>query len=99
MEATQLAHSVSKPFASQKRAGIVFEHSVFPVACRCPKTIPDPRHRVFGPEATVRLTGVHLGGYNVWENQPGADFHGALDDFRIYRGLLIEDQIRTLANE
>ena len=47
----------------------------------------------------MRLTGVHLGGYNVWENQPGANFHGALDDFRIYRGLLIEDQIRTLANE
>jgi hypothetical protein len=25
--------------------------------------------------------------------------HGVLDDFRIYRGLLTEDQIRTLANE
>jgi hypothetical protein len=60
---------------------------------------PDRRHRVFGPEATVRLTGVRLGGYNVWEKQPGAKFHGALDDFRIYRGLLTEDQIRALANE
>ena len=60
---------------------------------------PDRRYRVFGPEATVHLTGVRLGGYNVWEKQPGANFHGALDDFRIYRGLLTEDQIRTLANE
>jgi hypothetical protein len=38
---------------------------------------PDRRHRVFGPEATVRLTGVRLGGCNVWEKQPGANFHGA----------------------
>jgi hypothetical protein len=93
MEATQLAHSVSKPFASQKRAGIVLEHSVFPVARRCPKTIPDPR------PLGASKAGVRLGGYNVWENQPGGNFHAALDDFRIYRGLLIENQIRTLANE
>jgi hypothetical protein len=60
---------------------------------------PDRQHRVFGPEATVHLTGVRPGGYNVWERQPGVNFHGALDDFRIYRGLLTKDQIRTLANE
>ena len=45
------------------------------------------------------LTGVRLGGYNVWEKQPGVNFHGVLDDFRIYRSLLTDDQIRTLVNE
>ena len=47
----------------------------------------------------MRLTGVRLGAYNVWKKRPGTNFHGVLDDFRIYRGLLTEDQIRTLANE
>jgi hypothetical protein len=59
---------------------------------------PDRRHLFYGPESIVRLTGVRLGGYNVWEKQAGANFHGALDDFRIYRGMLTEQQVRDLAD-
>ncbi len=59
---------------------------------------PDRRHHFFGPASVVRLSGIRLGGYNAWEKQPGANYHGALDDFRIYRGMLNEQQIRELAS-
>lgn len=58
---------------------------------------PDHKHRLHGMEMPVRLTAVRLGGYNQWEKQPGANFHGALDDVRIYRGMLSEEQVAELA--
>jgi hypothetical protein len=59
---------------------------------------PDRRHPLYGLEMPVRLTGVRLGGYNVWENNPGHNFHGTLDDFRIYRGMLTEEALAELAS-
>jgi len=60
---------------------------------------PDHKHRLHGIEMPVRLTAVRLGGYNVWEKKPGANFHGSLDDVRIYRGMLSEEQVAELAAE
>jgi len=58
---------------------------------------PNRKHKLFMADIPLRLTGVRLGGYNVWEKTPGANFHGALDDFRIYRGQLTEKQVAELA--
>jgi hypothetical protein len=58
---------------------------------------PDGKRRLFGRDMPVRLTGVRLGGYNVWQRNPGANFHGALDDVRIYRGMLTAEQVAALA--
>jgi hypothetical protein len=58
---------------------------------------PDRRHPLFGLEMPVKLTGVRLGGYNVWEQTPGANFHGLLDEFQIYRGMLTAEQVARLA--
>jgi hypothetical protein len=85
---SQFFHSLAAPRRSAVKADGESE-----------KLAASPFRAVFGPKATVRLTGVRLGAYNVWKKRPGANFHGVLDDFRIYRGLLTKDQIRTLANE
>lgn len=60
---------------------------------------PDRKHPQFGPEMPVVLAGVRLGGYNVWERNPGANFHGAIDDFRVYRGMLSAEQVAELAGQ
>ena len=59
----------------------------------------DRRHALFGDGMPVQLTGVRLGGYNVWERTPGANFNGSLDDVRIYRGMLTAEEIRSLADD
>ena len=58
----------------------------------------DRKHVRYDVDMPVRLTGVRLGGYNVWEKKPGANFHGSLDDLRIYRGLLTDAQVAELAS-
>ena len=42
---------------------------------------------------------MRLGGYNVWEKSPGANFHGALDELRLYRGTLTDAQVTALAGQ
>ena len=58
---------------------------------------PDRRHPLDGLDMPIRLTGVRLGGYNVWEQTPGANFHGTLDEFHIYHGMLTAEQVAQLA--
>ena len=58
---------------------------------------PDRRHPLYGLDMPIKLTGVRLGGYNVWEQTPGGNFHGSLDDFHIYRGMLTAEQVAQLA--
>jgi hypothetical protein len=60
---------------------------------------PDRKHRTYGIETPVELTAVRLGGYNQWEKNAGANFHGSMDDVRIYRGMLTDDQVAELAAE
>jgi len=60
---------------------------------------PDRKYLLYGVDMPVRLTGVRLGGYNVWEKNPGANFHGSIDDFRIYRGMLTDRQVAELAKD
>jgi len=38
-----------------------------------------------------------LGAYNVWERSPANNFHGILDDVRVYRGSLTDQQVAHLA--
>ena len=61
--------------------------------------IPDRKSVLYGAGSPVELTGVRLGGYNVWENTPGANFHGSLDEVRIYRGMLSDKQATELARQ
>ena len=45
----------------------------------------------------LSLAAYRLGGWNAWENAPANNFHGALDDVRLYRGLLTATEVATLA--
>ena len=57
---------------------------------------PDRTYRLHGIEMPVRFTGIRLGGYNVWERSPGANFHGAVDDVRVYRGMLTAAEVARI---
>ena len=48
-------------------------------------------------EHPLVLDAFRLGAYKPWQRQAGANFQGALDDVRIYRGLLSDGQIADLA--
>jgi len=39
------------------------------------------------------LTSYRLGAWKTWEKAPANNFHGALDDVRLYRGLLTEAEV------
>jgi hypothetical protein len=43
------------------------------------------------------LYGFRLGAWNRWENNPAHNFHGELDEVRIYTGLLTDPEITALA--
>jgi len=43
------------------------------------------------------LDRLRLGAYNLWERTPGNNFHGTLDDVRVYRGMLTAEQVAALA--
>ena len=43
------------------------------------------------------LDRLRLGAYNCWERAPDNNFHGALDDVRVYRGMLTDRQVADLA--
>ena len=43
------------------------------------------------------LYGFRIGGWNRWENNPTNNFHGEIDDVRIYSGMLTDDQVADLA--
>lgn len=47
---------------------------------------------------TLDLDRLRLGAYNGWEGTPANNFHGALDDVRIYRGMLTDEQVARLAS-
>jgi len=42
------------------------------------------------------LTSFRLGAWKTWENKPVNNFHGALDDVRVYRGTLTDAEVATL---
>jgi len=44
------------------------------------------------------LTRFRLGAYNRWENAPANNFHGELDDVRVYRGMLSDGEVTQLSN-
>jgi hypothetical protein len=46
---------------------------------------------------TLDLDGFRIGGWNRWENNPANNFHGEIDDVRIYGGMLTDDQAADLA--
>jgi hypothetical protein len=45
----------------------------------------------------VALHGFRLGGYSEWQNAPDSNFHGALRDVRLYRGMLAPEEVAALA--
>ncbi len=45
------------------------------------------------------LYGFRIGGWDRWEDKPANNFHGAIDDVRIYRGMLTEKQAAELAEK
>jgi len=55
--------------------------------------------RKLGLDAAVPITmdGFRLGAYRPWETMPDNNFHGSLDDVRVYRGMLTREQVAKLA--
>jgi len=47
---------------------------------------------------TLDLDRFRLGAYNGWQGNPGNNFHGALDDVRVYRGMLTDPEVASLAS-
>ena len=47
---------------------------------------------------TLDLDRFRLGAYNGWQGNPGNNFHGILDDVRVYRGMLTDDEVAKLAS-
>ena len=45
----------------------------------------------------LNLAAFRIGAWNHWEKQPRNNFHGELEDFRIYHGSLDEEQVAALA--
>lgn len=45
------------------------------------------------------LDSLRLGGWKNWQRTPGSNFHGALGDVRLYRGMLREDEVAGLAGK
>jgi len=45
----------------------------------------------------LALAAYRLGAWNAWENAPANNFHGSLDDVRLYRGLLTDTEVAALA--
>jgi len=43
------------------------------------------------------LDAFRVGAWSGWEKQPGNNFHGCLDDVRIYRGVLTSAEVAALA--
>ncbi len=46
----------------------------------------------------VDLNHFRVGAWSGWEKSPENNFHGTLDEVRIYRGTLDDDQIAELAD-
>ena len=49
-------------------------------------------------DVPVLLDSMRVGAWNRWEGQANNNFHGALGDVRVYRGLLSEAQVAKLAD-
>ena len=45
----------------------------------------------------LALNAYRLGAWSSWENAPANNFHGSLDDVRLYRGLLTDAEVAALA--
>jgi hypothetical protein len=45
------------------------------------------------------LDGFRMGAWNRWENSPANNFHGELNDVRIYSGTLSDEQAADLAKK
>ena len=45
----------------------------------------------------LALTAYRLGAWSAWEKSPARNFHGSLDDVRLYRGLLTDAEVDALA--
>ncbi len=45
------------------------------------------------------LDGFRIGGWDRWEDKPANNFHGAIDDVRIYSGMLTDKQAAGLAGQ
>jgi|GEM_PF-3338432 len=43
------------------------------------------------------LTAYRLGAWKAWETKPANNFHGTLDDMRVYRGTLTDTEVASLA--
>jgi hypothetical protein len=52
--------------------------------------------RPLGLGTPLDLTAFRLGAYKPWENSPGKSFHGAIDEVRVYRGVLSESEVADL---
>jgi len=48
-------------------------------------------------DVPLDLAAFRLGAWSTWERNPDNNFHGALDDVRIYSGLLSDEEIAKLA--
>ena len=44
------------------------------------------------------LDGFRIGAWNRWENAPANNFHGELDDVRVYSGMLTATEVSQLAS-
>ena len=43
------------------------------------------------------LNGFRIGGWKSWQNAPSRNFHGTLDDIRIFRGMLTDQEVASWA--
>jgi hypothetical protein len=43
------------------------------------------------------LEQLHVGAYSEWERSPGNNFHGTVDEVRVYAGMLTDEQVAALA--
>lgn len=77
------------------------------VACD-PRLDGEARFYIDGKSAGVKrldlgvplsLAAYRLGAWNAWENAPANNFHGTLDDVRLYRGLLTDAEVAALAQD
>jgi len=77
------------------------------VACD-PRLDGEARFYIDGKPAGVKrldlgvplaLAAYRLGAWSAWENAPANNFHGSLDDVRLYRGLLTDAEVAALARD
>ena len=81
-------------------SGTIWSWSAMPasaVACGSTSTGGSPATSDWRLGCRLDLDRFRLGAWNRWEGSPGNNFHGELDDVRIYSGMLSDEEAAQLA--